>query len=103
MTKDIKGELVQFLLHKAFYPVLMAQRDGPDRTKIEHVQEATRAEIERFRSYRSAEEVMVNFQRDLNSKPAKTIHSELKALNLPIINDVREEFERKAKELGVNA
>ena len=103
MTRDAKSELVDFLLHKAFYPVLMARRDGPDKTKIEHVQAAIRAEIDCFRSYRSAGEVMVNFKCDLNSKSAREIHSELKTLHLPVINDVREEFERKAQKLGVTA
>ena len=103
MARDIKGELVELLLHKAFYPVLMANRNGPAKTKIEHVQEATRAEIDRFRSYMSAEEVIVNFKRDINSTPTKDICAELKLLNFPVITDVREEFERQARELGVSS
>ena len=103
MAKDVKDELVEFLLHKAFYPVLMAKRDGPDKTKLEHVQAATRAEIDRFRNYGSAEEVVVNFKRDLSSQPAKKIHSELRMLKLPVLNDLREDFERRAEELGVKA
>ena len=101
MTKDARADLVEFLLHKAFYPVLMAKPDGHDRAKMEHVQKATQAEIDRFRSYRSAEEVITNFKRDLSSTPAKKIHAELKALNLPVINDFSDEFERKVEALGL--
>ena len=103
MTTDARSELVEFLAHRAFYPVLMARWDGDSetRTRLEHVQQATRAEIDRFQGYGSVEEVIVNFKRDLNSKPAKKIHSELKALNLPVISDFREEFERKVSNLGV--
>lgn len=34
---------------------------------------------------------------------AKKIHRELKSLGLPTIDDVRDQFEKKAKDLGVNA
>jgi hypothetical protein len=101
MMRDAKNELVDFLVRRAFYPVLMAPRNGPDKSKIDHVQNATRAEIDRFRSYESAEEVVLNFKRDLYSKPAKKINAELRALNLPVINDLQDEFERKALELGI--
>ena len=105
MAKDAKGELVEFLVRKAFEPVLQAKpgagHSDADKTKLEHVQKATRAEIERFRGYGSAEDVAINFKRDLNSEPAKKVHSELKALGLPTIGDVRDAFERKAHELGV--
>ena len=97
---DARNELVDFIVHRAFYPVLMADRTGPHRARIEHVQAATRAEIERFRSYGSAEEVISSFQRDLQSRPTKSINSELKLLHLPMIDDFRDDFERKARELG---
>jgi hypothetical protein len=47
--------------------------------------------------------VVVNFERDLDSEPAKKIHRESKALGLPTLNDVRDAFERKARDLGLNA
>ena len=100
MARDTKNELVDFLVHRTFYPVLMAQRVGPHKAKIEHVQDVTRTEIERFRSYGSIEDVVVNFKRDLRSNPAKDVHSDLRLLNLPVISDLREDFERKARELG---
>jgi hypothetical protein len=104
MGRDARGELVEFIFHNAFYPVLMANRDGysdDEKTQLKRVQNVIYAEIERFRSYQSAEEVIANFERDLSLKPAKQSYAELKALNLPVINDLREEFERKAHELGV--
>jgi hypothetical protein len=100
MTADVKDELVDFLVHQAFYPVLMTDRAGPNKAMIAHVQEAIHAEIDRFRGYKSAEEVIANFNRDLRSKPGKDIHSELKLLNLPVLHDLHEDFERKARELG---
>ena len=104
MADHKKDELVRFLEERAFKPVLNAKpkdRSEPEQKKLDHVQKATRAEIERFHKYRSAQEVVTNFRRDLDSAPAKRIHAELRSLGLPTINDIREEFERHAEELGV--
>ncbi|HYZ22013.1 MAG TPA: hypothetical protein VE690_07635, partial [Rhodopila sp.] len=101
---DQKSTLVNFLVRKAFDPVLHARPDGrsdADRKTLEHVQQATRAEIERYRGYGSAAEVVTNFKRDLHSSAAKKVHAELKRLGLPTINDIRDEFEAKVKELGI--
>lgn len=106
MASDAKQKLVDFVVHKAFDPVLKAKPEGRSETekeKLEHVQRATRAEIDRYRGYGSASEVVTNFKRDLHSEAARKVHSELRQLGLPTINDVREEFERKADELGVHA
>lgn len=104
MTSKAQKELVDFVVRRAFEPVLKTKPDGrsdAEKRKLEHVQDATRKEIERFRHYGSAEEVVTNFRRDLDSEPAKRIHRELKSLGLPTINDIRDEFEQKARELGV--
>lgn len=101
---DVRHELVQVLKTLAFEPVLRARPDGrseADRRKLEHVQKATRAEIERFDHYRSADDVLTNFERDLHSAPARKVHAELTSLGLPTLRDIRPEFERKAYELGV--
>jgi hypothetical protein len=105
MTENAKRELVDFLIHRAFDPVLKAEPAGSDadKAKLERVQKATRAEIERFRAYGSAEEVVVNFKRDLISAPAKKVHEELRALGLPTIDDLRDEFEEKARKLGAKS
>ena len=65
-----KDELVRFLEERAFKPVLNAKPKGrseAEQKKLEHVQKATRAEIERFHKYGSAQEVVTNFKRDLDS------------------------------------
>ena len=100
MARDAKSELVDFLVHRAFYPVLMAQRSGPHKARVEHVQDTARTEIERFRSCGSIEDVVASFKRDLRSRPAKDVHSDLRLLNLPVLSDLREDFEQKARELG---
>src|SRR5438270_9254265 len=102
MADHKKDELVRFLEERAFKPVLNAKPKGrskAEQKKLEHVQRATRAETERFHNYRSAHEVVANFKRDPDSTPAKGIHAELRSLGLPTINDIREEFERRAQEL----
>src|SRR5260370_42247310 len=105
MADHKKAELVRFLEERAFKPVLNAKPKGrseAEQKKLDHVQKATHAEIERFHNYGSAQEVVTNFRRDLDSEPAKRIHSELRSLGLPTINDVRDEFERRAGERGGN-
>jgi hypothetical protein len=104
MADRKKDELVRFLEERAFKPVLNAEpksRSDAEQRKLEHVQKATRAEIERLHNYGSAQEVVTNFRRDLTSEPVKRIHAELRSLGLPTINELREEFERRAAELGV--
>ena len=106
MTSKAQKELTDFLIDRAFEPVLRARPDGrsdADKKKLADVQDATRKEIERFRHYGSAAEVVTNFRRDLDSEPAKKIHRELHALDLPTLNDLRDEFEKKADGLGVKA
>jgi hypothetical protein len=103
---DAKEKLVDFVTRRAFDPVLKARaedRSEAEKRKLDHVQDATRTEVERYRGYGSANEVVVNFKRDLDSEPARKIHAELKSLGLPTVNDIRDEFESLAKELGVDA
>jgi len=104
MAGDAKEKLVDFLERKAFRPVLNADPGSyPEskRHKLKDVQEATRAELERFHHYGSAEEVYRMFEDDLSSKPAQRVHRELRDLDLPTLNDCREEFERLAEQVGV--
>ena len=102
LARDRKSDLVDFIVHRVFYPVLMAQRAGPNKALIERLQDAARREIERFRNYGSVEEVLNGFQRDVSSPPAKDNYSDLRSLNLPVISDLHEDFERKARELGLD-
>jgi|SRR5215813_7833312 len=98
MADRKKDELVQFFQKRAFRLVMNAKLKGrseADQQRLEYVQKATRAEIERFRNYRSAQEVVANFRRDLDSEPANRIHTELRSLVLPTINAPdREALER---------
>jgi chromosomal replication initiation ATPase DnaA len=86
--------------------VMRAKAEGRSDTEkktLAHVQQATKAEIERYRHYSSAEELVTNFQQDLHSDAAEKVHAELRSLHLPTIEDIRDEFERKASQLGVRA
>jgi hypothetical protein len=103
---DKKKELLQLVEHKAFDPVMRAKPDGrseAEKKKLEHVQRATQAEIDRYRAYGSADQLVTNFKRDLTSAAAKKVHAELRSLHLPTIEDIKDEFERKARALGVRA
>jgi hypothetical protein len=56
MATDKKRELVDFLVKKAFNPVLHTRADGrseAEKQKLEHVRDATQAEIERYRDTRA--------------------------------------------------
>jgi hypothetical protein len=105
MSADPRVELLHLVERKAFDPVMRAKPGGKsdqEKQKLEHVQKATQAEIERYRHYRSAEELVTNFKRDLTSEAAKKVHRELRALDLPTIEDIKDEFEQRARELGVS-
>ncbi len=104
MQTDAKQKLVRFLEERAFRPVLRAdpaQYPETRREELEDVQRRTEQEIERFRNYAPAREVVTNFRRDLTSEPAKKVHRTLNELGLPTPNDVRTEFEKLASELGL--
>lgn len=104
MTSNARRELVEFVVDKAFQPVMRARPDGrPDaeRKMLSHVQDATRAEIKRYRHYRSATDVVTNFKRDLTSRAAKKVHAQLRRLRLPTIEDIKSEFEAKTRKLDV--
>ena len=92
-------ELVDFIVHQAFYPVLMVDRASPNRAMIQNLQDLTRTGIARFRSCRSLKEVIDNFERDRRMQ--SDIHADLKLLKLPVLSDLRQDFERKVYDLGV--
>jgi hypothetical protein len=99
-------ELMEFLKRRVFDPVMRADESGrsdAEKRKLQDVKDATRSEIDRYEHYDSAQELVVNFKRDLSSDPAEKIHRESRALGLPTLPDVRDEFEKKARDLGLNA
>jgi hypothetical protein len=90
-----KQELIHFLEQRVFNPILRAKPDDyseRDRAALEHVQKSTASEKNRYHHYGSADEVVINFKRDLHSAPAKKIDSELSRLKLPCLPDVKDEF-----------
>ncbi|WP_407179018.1 hypothetical protein [Bradyrhizobium sp. STM 3562] len=104
MVANSKRQLAEFVIDKAFEPVMRARPDGKsdsDRRTLQHLQDATRAEIERYRGYRSAAELITNFKRDLRSEPAKKVHAQLRRLHLPTLEDIEDEFEGKVRSLGL--
>jgi hypothetical protein len=104
MAESAKDKLVHFLDQRAFAPVLKAKAErysDNDKRKLEDVQQRTRTEMDRFHHYGSAEDVVVNFKRDLDSEPAKKVHRELESLGLPTIVVIKDEFLKLARELHV--
>lgn len=94
-----KGELVRFLDERVFDPILKASdRDyGEERKKeLEEVQNKRRTEKDRYHHYPSAEKVIEMYKADLSSDNARRVNKNLKRLGLPILADVKEEFEKLA-------
>lgn len=105
MAQDAREHLVSYLKKRAFEPVLHASEDGrseAEKRKLQDVKDATRAEIDRYEHYGSAQDVYDNFKSDLDSEPAKKIHSELKSLGLPSLDDIAGDFENEAQKHGVH-
>lgn len=99
-----RDQLMDFLQKKAFDPVLNASPDrydsDSDREKLEHVQDATRREVERFRERDSTSGIIGEFKGDLSSEPAEKVHRELHALDLPALPDIEDDFRKKVEDLG---
>jgi hypothetical protein len=96
-----KQGLLHFLDTRVFDPILHASSNGyseSDRGKLEDVQKKTRSEKERFRSYKSAEEIIANYKRDLHSTAAKHVNAELERLKLPTLPSVKDAFLKEAGE-----
>ncbi|MDC7785308.1 hypothetical protein PQJ75_26365 [Rhodoplanes sp. TEM] len=106
MASDKFSTLLHLVERKAFDPVMRAGPDGrsdADKAKLAEVKRKTGAEIERYRGYGSAEALVTNFKRDLHSDAARKVHADLRSLDLPTIADIRDEVEKKARELGVES
>lgn len=94
-----KDELVRFLDERVFERILKASPEkysGKQHDDLKYVQDRTRSEQQRYHNYGSADEVVRMYKDDLHSENAKPVNSKLKELGLPRLEDVREEFERKA-------
>lgn len=94
-----KQELVEFLDHRVFDPVLHASQDrysGMQKDDLKYVQDKTRSEKEHYHSYGSADEVVRMYNDDLHSEHAKPVNNKLRELGMPRLADVKEEFDRRA-------
>ncbi len=101
---DAKQTLLDYLEDRAFKPVLAARpEDYPEsrRPDVEYVRDATRRERDRFHHYPTAADVFANFRDDMSSDEGREVHRQLRDLGLPTLADVRDGFERLARDLGV--
>ena len=101
-----REKLLDLLDKKAFDPVLKASPDDyskeSDKKKLQDVQATTRSTQQSYHEkYKTAKDVLDNFRSDLNSHAAQKVHRELRDLGLPTVNDIKDEFENLADELGV--
>jgi hypothetical protein len=101
-----RKKLLDLLDKKAFNPVLKASpatySSEKDQEKLRSIQETTRHTQQSYHEkYKTAQAVRDNFRDDLSSGAAKKVHHELKSLNLPTLNDIKDEFEQLANDLGV--
>ncbi len=108
MADDNKRQqLLDFLDQRAFDPVLNASPDQYDSENLKHkladVKSTTRSTKKRYHeSYTTAEDVYNNFISDLSSDAADKVQADLRDLDLPTLDSIKKEFERKAHELGVH-
>lgn len=56
------------------------------------MQDRTRSEKERFRTYANAQDVIDNYKSDLSSATAKRVNAELEHLKSPALPSVKEDF-----------
>lgn len=100
--RDARQNLVELLNKKVFGPILEASpdkyEDEGDRQKLNDLKSTTRSTQ---KSYENAEKVVEMYRDNLSSDAAAKVQRESKRLGLPALPDVKEEFERLARELGV--
>jgi hypothetical protein len=81
-----KQELLHFLDSHVFDPILHTSPDRfseADRKRPEDVRKRTEAEKARFHRYDSAEQLIVNYRRDLHSRAAKHVNDGLESWACP--------------------
>jgi hypothetical protein len=106
LTGYARRQLVDFLIEKALDPVMKARsygRSEADKRVLAEAQETVRFEIDRLRTYPTAEAVVSHFRQGRVSPAGRRIAADLERLRLPTFADLQEEFERKARSLGVDA
>lgn len=101
---EVKEKFLDLLDRKAFDPILRAREEdysGSDLQALHHAQTATRREKERFHHYGGADDVVVNFKRDLHSRQAVRVNDELSRLHLPRLSDIEIDFFQLCDRLGI--
>ncbi len=100
-----RDELLALIDKKAFDPVLKANPkdyDSPDKQELlSKLQSTTESTKRSYHKERSASGVLNSYRSDLSSDSAKKVQREIRSLGLPTLPDIKEEVERKAKELKV--
>ncbi len=95
--KQRKDQLLDLLDRKAFGPVLKASPDNykseRNKERFKDLQSTTRKTQECYAKVASAQEVRERFRGDLRTEAAKTVHGELRSLDLPTLDDIKDEFE----------
>jgi hypothetical protein len=101
---DERQKLLAFLNDRFFVPVLRTSFENYpecEQHALVHVQTTARAEQERYKTYKDAEEVREHYMRDVHSRNCDTVNSALKRLKLPRLMDIKDEFLTLCKELEV--
>lgn len=104
MIKDAKKELLSFIDHNAFDVILKKdpeKMDEKEKDQLGELQRKTKEEKEKFHNYGSAREIKDNFLQNVRSKPAHKLNSKLKDFKLPILPDLKDDFEALCEQLGV--
>lgn len=94
-----KEKLVHYLDEHVFNRVLHAKPHRLSeraRAALEDAQKRTLTEQQRYHRYPSAEKVVEMYKSDLRSGNARKVNATLRRLGLPILADVKDEFERLA-------
>lgn len=97
--KDTRKRLLAFLDRQLFDPVLQTTREDIEPTVDKHhFDDARRKMTEERQRYHdncpTAEDIKVNFLRDLESRSSNRLNENLRSLGLPTYWDVKDEFLR---------
>lgn len=103
-----REKLLDLIDTKVFNPVLKASPERysneNEKAKLQDVQRATRNTQRSYHEkYTTAQAVRENFRADLDSHAANKVHRTSKELGLPTLNDIKDDFEKLARELGVGS
>jgi hypothetical protein len=104
MTADFRQELLTFLEHRVFDPVLasaLERYSGPDQRVLEQLKRKTEFQKHRYRTYASGVQIRQAFEDDLHSQAGRKTHAALQRLGLPSLPALRDEFLIIAASLGI--